>query len=166
MAAIESGLAVCLPAHDPAVELVQRAIASMRRAPLETRVEDLAAEHHVAARTLQRLFRRYVGVSPKWVLKRLRIHQAAEQLAASAPPSWTELALDLGYYDHAHFIRDFRLVVGRSPARYAAEAAAGYAASSGTASPSSSSSSPSHSASRASSRAPASKMATSSVSPR
>src|SRR3954470_17512689 len=39
------------------------------------------------------------------------------------PPRWTELALDLGYYDHAHFIRDFRLVVGRSPAEYAAEAA-------------------------------------------
>ena len=59
----------------------------------------------------------------QWVLKRLRIHQAAEQLTATSPPPWTELALDLGYYDHAHFIRDFRLVVGRSPAEYAAEAA-------------------------------------------
>jgi AraC-like DNA-binding protein len=42
---------------------------------------------------------------------------------AASPPRWTELALDLGYYDHAHFIRDFRRVVGRSPAAYAAEAA-------------------------------------------
>jgi transcriptional regulator GlxA family with amidase domain len=32
------------------------------------------------------------------------------------------LALELGYYDHAHFIRDFRLVVGLSPAEYASEA--------------------------------------------
>jgi transcriptional regulator GlxA family with amidase domain len=95
----------------------------MRHVGPNTRVEHLAAMHHVAPRTLQRLFRRYVGVGPKWVLKRLRIHQAAEQLTAKSAPPWTELALDLGYYDHAHFIRDFRLVAGRSPAEYAAEAA-------------------------------------------
>ena len=77
--------------------------------------------HHVAPRTLQRLFRRYVGVI-EVVLKRLRIHRAAERLTATSPPRWTELALELGYYDHAHFIRDFRLIVGRSPAEYAAEA--------------------------------------------
>lgn len=97
----------------------------MRSLPPDIRVEDLAATHHLAPRTLQRLFRRYVGVSPKWVLKRLRIHKAVERLASAASPAWTELALDLGYYDHAHFIRDFRLVVGRSPAEYAAEARRG-----------------------------------------
>jgi transcriptional regulator GlxA family with amidase domain len=91
----------------------------------DARVEELAAMHHLAPRTLQRLFKRYVGVGPKWVLKRLRIHQATERLAEPNPRPWTELALDLGYYDHAHFIRDFRLVVGRSPAKYAAEAARG-----------------------------------------
>ena len=60
-------------------------------------------------------------MSPKWVLKRLRIHQAVERLADRRVVPWTELALDLGYYDHAHFIRDFRLVVGRSPADYVSE---------------------------------------------
>jgi AraC-like DNA-binding protein len=125
VAAIEAILGSCKLAHDPSLELVRQVIDSMRRAPPTARVEDLAAEHNIAARTLQRLFRRYIGVGPKWVLKRLRIHQAVEQLASPTSPNWTELALDLGYYDHAHFIRDFRLVVGRSPAQYAAEAAAG-----------------------------------------
>ena len=37
---------------------------------------------------------------------------------------WTTLALELGYYDHAHFIRDFRAAVGRSPAEYEAQCAA------------------------------------------
>jgi AraC-like DNA-binding protein len=62
----------------------------------DARIEHLAAMHHVAPRTLQRLFRRYVGVGPKWVLKRVRIHEAADQLTAGSPPRWTELALDLG----------------------------------------------------------------------
>jgi AraC-like DNA-binding protein len=94
----------------------------MRHVGPNTRVEHVAAMHHVAPRTLQRLFRRYVGVGPKWVLKRLRIHRAAERLTATSPPRWIELALELGYYDHAHFIRDFRLIVGGSPAEYTAEA--------------------------------------------
>jgi AraC-like DNA-binding protein len=123
VAKIEARLAPRADVDDPDAALVTEVIQSMRHVGPNTRVEHLAAMHHVAPRTLQRLFRRYVGVGPKWVLKRLRIHQAAEQLTATSPPPWTELALDLGYYDHAHFIRDFRLVVGRSPAEYAAEAA-------------------------------------------
>jgi AraC-like DNA-binding protein len=113
-----------LPAVErTSIDLIAAVIESMRSLPPTARVEELAILHHLAPRTLQRLFRRYVGVGPKWVLKRLRIHLATERLNATHPPSWTDLALDLGYYDHAHFIRDFRLIVGRSPAEYAAEAA-------------------------------------------
>lgn len=123
IARIETLLAPRADVDDPYAILVADIIQTMRDVAPDARVEHLAAMHHVAPRTLQRLFRRYVGVGPKWVLKRLRIHQAAEQLTATSPSEWTDLALDLGYYDHAHFIRDFRLVVGRSPAEYAAEAA-------------------------------------------
>src|SRR5215208_7243341 len=123
VAKIEARLAPRADVDDPDAALVTEVIQSMRHVGPDARVEHLAAMHHVAPRTVQRLFRRYVGVGPKWVLKRLRIHEAADQLTAASPPRWTELALDLGYYDHAHFIRDFRLVVGRSPAEYAAEAA-------------------------------------------
>jgi AraC-like DNA-binding protein len=120
---IETLLASRANVCDPYATLVANVIQTMHDVGPDARVEHLAAQHHVASRTLQRLFRRYVGVGPKWALKRLRIHQATEQLAGTNPREWTELALSLGYYDHAHFIRDFRLIVGRSPAEYAAEAA-------------------------------------------
>ena len=45
---------------------------------------EIAARHAVSTRTLQRLFRRHVGVGPKWVLRRYRLQEAAEQLAAAA----------------------------------------------------------------------------------
>ena len=93
----------------------------MRELDPNARVEEIAATHSIAPRTLQRLFQRYVGVSPKWVLKRRRIHQAVERLGEPLAVPWTTLALEPGYYDHAHFIRDFRLVVGRSPADYVSE---------------------------------------------
>ena len=70
-------------------------------------------------RALQRLFREYVGVSPKWVINRYRLHEALEQIAAGGAIDWSALALDLGYFDQAHFIRDFRRLVGVSPGAYA-----------------------------------------------
>lgn len=60
--------------------------------------------------------------------RRFRVHEAAERVKAGAPPDWTGLALELGYFDQAHFIRDFRSQVGRTPAEYARLCAAGPAA--------------------------------------
>ena len=105
----------------PAAELVAAAVARMREAAPGTRVSDIAADRSVSVRTLERLFARYVGVSPKWVLQRYRLHEALEQLAGQAAPDYSRLAVDLGYFDHAHFIRDFRAVAGRSPAEYERE---------------------------------------------
>jgi AraC-like DNA-binding protein len=73
VAKIEAGLAPRADVDDPDAALVTEVIQSIRHVGPNTRVEQLAAMHHVAPRTLQRLFRRYVGVGPKWVLKRLRI---------------------------------------------------------------------------------------------
>lgn len=83
------------------------------------KVEDLVERYGLNKRTLQRLFARYVGVSPKWVIQRYRLHEAAEQLVTGAPVNQAELALGLGYSDQAHFIRDFKAIVGVSPAAYA-----------------------------------------------
>ena len=75
-------------------------------------------EFGVGVRTLQRLFDETVGVSPKWVIQRYRLHEAAARMAAAAAIDWADIALELGYADQAHFIRDFRKLVGRSPADY------------------------------------------------
>jgi AraC-like DNA-binding protein len=90
--------------------------------PALTRVEQLAAATSRSPRSLQRLFREYVGVTPKWVLQRLRLHEAAERMLED-DGDWAALALDLGYFDQAHFIKDFKAVTGRSPGEYAAQAA-------------------------------------------
>jgi AraC-like DNA-binding protein len=83
------------------------------------RVEDLSHRYGLSKRTLQRLFAKYVGVSPKWVIQRYRLNEAAEQLASGGGDTQAELALKLGYSDQAHFIRDFKAIVGVSPAAYA-----------------------------------------------
>src|SRR5262249_34575027 len=82
------------------------------------RVDDLVDRFGVTKRMLQRLFAKYVGVSPKWVIQRYRLHEAAERLAAGAGANHAALALQLGYSDQAHFVRDFKANVGVSPAAY------------------------------------------------
>jgi AraC-like DNA-binding protein len=83
-----------------------------------TQVDHLAARFAIHKRALQRLFSQYVGVSPKWVIQRYRLHEAAEQIATGSI-SPAALALELGYFDQSHFIRDFKAIVGQSPMQYA-----------------------------------------------
>lgn len=82
------------------------------------RVEDVCEATGVDMRALQRSFRRYVGVTPKWVLQRFRLIEAVERLKAPQPPSLSELAASLAYADQAHFARDFKRMVGETPRRF------------------------------------------------
>jgi AraC-like DNA-binding protein len=81
--------------------------------------DELARRFDMSLRALQRLFNDYVGVGPKWVIKRYRMHEAVARVQAGQPVSWAALAQDLGYFDQAHFIADFRQLVGRTPGDYA-----------------------------------------------
>lgn len=81
-------------------------------------VEPLAREFGLGVRGLQRLFREFVGVSPKWMIRRFRLQEAAETLAAARRVDWAEFALGLGYTDQAHFNRDFKRLIGRTPGAY------------------------------------------------
>ncbi|MBL8112627.1 MAG: helix-turn-helix transcriptional regulator [Acidobacteria bacterium] len=107
-----------LPDPDPVAEEAATVVRRILEDPAVRRVEDLARAFDTNPRSLQRLFREYVGVSPKWVIRRYRLHEALERMDSGARENWTALALDLGYFDQAHFIRDFRALVGRTPASY------------------------------------------------
>jgi len=108
-----------LPAPDPQVDRVAALVAEIDADRSVVRADAFAARHGLRLRTLQRLFDDYVGVGPKWVINRYRLHEAIDRLADDEVPDWTRLALDLGYFDQAHFIRDFRSLVGRTPGGFA-----------------------------------------------
>lgn len=117
-AAAEVLLLQHLPAPDPLVDVVNSLLARIAQETRITTVEDVQALSGLNARGLQRLFQKYVGVSPKWVIQRYRLHEAIAQVQAGKALSWTALALELGYCDQSHFVRDFRQQVGMSPGEY------------------------------------------------
>jgi transcriptional regulator GlxA family with amidase domain len=72
----------------------------------------------MSIRSLQRLFATYVGVSPKAALARHRLQDAAALMDAGEVDDLAGLAASLGWFDQAHFSRDFRSVVGMPPSAY------------------------------------------------
>ncbi|MCZ6835564.1 MAG: AraC family transcriptional regulator [Planctomycetota bacterium] len=83
------------------------------------KVADLADVFQTNVRRIQRQFQRHVGVGPKWVIQRYRLHEALERVAQGKVLNWAIFALNLGYTDQAHFIRDFKLSVGTTPEAFA-----------------------------------------------
>ncbi|HUI70319.1 MAG TPA: helix-turn-helix domain-containing protein, partial [Spirochaetia bacterium] len=81
-------------------------------------VSAAAAATGMDVRSLQRLFRHEVGITPKELILRFRLQEAAERLSKDPDVPCCEIALDLGYFDQAHFNRDFKALVGASPDAY------------------------------------------------
>ncbi len=113
---IDSYLLAMEPSPDPQADLAMRLADAIRHDRRILRVEEFAASHGLSVRGLQRLFAEHVGVSPKWVILRYRIHEAIE--LASPDVEWGRLAAELGYSDQAHLVRDFTATLGVSPTAY------------------------------------------------
>ncbi|TDB84951.1 AraC family transcriptional regulator [Actinomadura sp. KC216] len=121
------------PEDDPSIGRAAEIVERIAALPALVRVDELAADVGLSPRGLQRLFHEYVGIGPKWVIRRYRMLEAAGRAEEGAPVDWAGLAAELGYTDQAHFTRDFTAAVGTPPARYAREAGAREAGAGGAA---------------------------------
>ena len=83
-------------------------------------IDNLADESGLSSRQLERRFRAEVGVGPKLLSRILRFQQVFRAVDANEP-AWPIVALDCGYYDQAHLIKDFRQFAQQTPAVLFAE---------------------------------------------
>ncbi|MCP9271034.1 AraC family transcriptional regulator [Mycolicibacterium arenosum] len=84
------------------------------------RVADVMTHSPWSTRTTQRVFTSFVGVPVEWVVRRYRLQHAALELETNPDVDGAGLAVRLGWYDQAHFINDFRAMLGCTPGEYAA----------------------------------------------
>lgn len=111
----ESMLASRLPSVRGIHPGVARALADHRAG--SDRASALAARAGLGPRRFAQLFRDAVGVSPKrWL--RLRRFQHAIGRAGDPGLDWAELAIELGYSDQPHLVREFREFSGVTPTEY------------------------------------------------
>ncbi|MFI8193055.1 DUF6597 domain-containing transcriptional factor [Streptomyces sp. NPDC085946] len=119
VAALDAFLLRHGPRPDPQAALAMALADRIRRDRTIRRVGDFARSEGMSVRSVQRLFAEYVGVGPKWVILRYRVHDALERAESSSGTDWAALAADLGYADQAHLVRDFTATVGVPPTAYA-----------------------------------------------
>jgi len=98
--------------------VAKRALRLITESRTPVRVNELATSIGVSARHLRRTFTALVGVGPKEFARMIRFQRAAS--AAASGTTWTKIALDAGYYDHAHMIGDFQALVGTTPEAFLA----------------------------------------------
>jgi len=118
VAAASALLRRALPEADPVVEHIAGILRVIETEAGITQVQQLADHVGIGMRKLQMLFKDYIGASPKWIIRRKRLLDAADLLAKGSDIDLAELAQQLGYYDQAHFTTDFEKLVGKPPADY------------------------------------------------
>lgn len=122
--AVDAAWAAVLPKAPPADQaLLLRIVERARDDRSLTRVEQLVDDSGLHIRELQRFCADALGLSPRWLIRRYRLHDALAALDAikdvgEAGQSLADLAQRLGYADQSHFSRDFKAVVGMSPSTY------------------------------------------------
>lgn len=108
-----------LAAHEKITRL-NALVANLAQNASDSSVASLAAAMACSPRQLQRDCAHYVGIHPKWLIQRFRLHQALAELQTKShqAPDLARLALQAGYYDQAHFTADFIAITGYSPHAY------------------------------------------------
>jgi AraC-like DNA-binding protein len=88
------------------------------RAP---KVEDLVDATGLSLRSVERLCRRHYGATPKLLARKYRALSAAVRIGTGEAKAWTEVGD--AFYDQAHFIREFKQFMGKTPSRFMDESA-------------------------------------------
>jgi len=103
---------------EPAYATLLGVVSTMLEDRSLVRVGQVEERFGIQTRRLQRLFERYVGATAKWTLARYRIHDAVSDLDAGYAGSLADLAARYGWFDQAHFTREFTELVGVPPGSY------------------------------------------------
>lgn len=95
--------------------IVETAVAEITERQGLVTVDELAARIGYSSRQLNRYFVKAVGIPPKHYAKIVQIHSVISAMHAGDTVLLQALSLEFGYFDHAHFIRDFQRFVQSNP---------------------------------------------------
>ncbi len=114
---LQDRLLADLHPEPPGIERVERAVELLQDDPARP-VADVADRLGVSHGHLDREFTRIVGLSPGALSKLLRVRRLLAEIDVSGEIPWSGLAVELGWFDQAHLIRDFKRHTGVTPSQY------------------------------------------------
>jgi transcriptional regulator GlxA family with amidase domain len=118
---VESYLARSVARATQEVHRVDRAASRMMADPLHASLDGLAAQACLSPRQLNRKFTERIGVGPKLYSRLVRFHRAHLFKAAHPTIAWPTVAIEFGYTDYQHMVRDFRQFTNATPSAWLQE---------------------------------------------
>ena len=101
-----------------AYRCVEYAVASIASQPDRLGLQQLSHQIGYSQKHFISLFKEHVGVTPKQYLKIMRFQRAIQEIENDATRDWSDVAVQNGFYDQAHFINEFRHFSGFTPGEY------------------------------------------------
>ncbi len=118
---IEAFLLGRLKTPEVSQRITQRGVEILLQSKGLVDLHQLSDQLQIHRRQLERNFSRIVGMSPKQLSKIIRLQSAIQSMSHQTFSNLTTLALDHGYYDQAHFIKDFKELTGINPKKFYVE---------------------------------------------
>jgi AraC-like DNA-binding protein len=95
------------------------AIRELQSPPMYSRsVSEIVDQIGLSSRRFIQIFKEEVGMTPKLFHRISRFQEVLSRMANNTAMEWTEIALECGYYDQSHFIKDFQAFSGLNPSEY------------------------------------------------
>jgi len=92
--------------------------AELMRNPGLSNIKEISNEVCISERQLERKFREIIGIAPKHYLRLTRINRVLKILERGRSLDLTSIAYHCGYFDQAHFIKDFKKITGKNPSLF------------------------------------------------
>lgn len=105
-----------IPPYD--YQTLQKGMEYIRLLKGQTTVKTLSEKLSTTPKTLERKFSRYLGKTTKQMIKLIRFQEVISGLSTESKMTLTEQAYRNGYFDQAHFIKDFKTYCGYTPREY------------------------------------------------
>lgn len=102
----------------PLSSVTVNAVKALRASNGDMRIKELEEVTGYTCRTLQRLFKNELGLSPKALGRIIRCQSAIHSINYLDRIKFSELACDLGFSDQSHFLREFKHFVSATPGDY------------------------------------------------
>lgn len=115
---VEQWLASFLKEQPPSMKMIRYATEEISRNPTLERIKTLSDSFGYSQKQFIQLFKTQVGLTPKYFQRVIRFNKVLEELEAKKQVNWTRLSQDCGFYDQAHFIREFRQFSGFNPQEF------------------------------------------------
>lgn len=83
-----------------------------------TRLDEIVVQSRYSRKQFIHLFKKYVGLTPKLYQRIVRFNEILQKVHQGEFVSWAQISADCGYFDQAHFIRDFKEFSGFNPSEF------------------------------------------------